>query len=58
MARSLEEDLTEFLLGMHHRGTLTKSYYLACLTFWSELYGEKVAAKVRVRVKVKAGWGK
>lgn len=56
MVKPLEEDLAEFLLGMRHRGTLSREYYRACFRLWAEIYGEMIAEKIRA--KVKAGWEK
>ncbi len=45
MARSLEEDLAEFVLGMQ-RGPGWLNYVNRCLEFWKGHYGEAVAEKV------------
>ena len=54
MAKTLEEDLADFLLGMQQRGSLNREYYKACFRLWEEVYGAKVVQKVRSLVK--ASW--
>ena len=49
--KPLEEHLADFLLGMHSRGTLSRSYYQACFRIWVETYGQVIAEKVRSIVK-------
>lgn len=51
MAKSIKEDLAEFLIGMHSRGTLSRSYYQACFRLWTEIQGPVVAEKIRSMVK-------
>ena len=56
MARSLEEDLAEFVLGMQ-RGPGWQNYVNRCLEFWKEHYGEPVAEKVKslINARMKSG---
>ena len=49
MARSLEEDLAEFVLGMQ-RGPGWRNYVNRCLEFWIEHYGAAVAEKVKSKI--------
>ena len=51
MAKSLEEHLADFLLGMYGHGTLSRSYYQACFRMWAETYGPVIAEKIRSIVK-------
>lgn len=46
MARPLEEDLAEFVLGMQ-RGPGWRAYVRECLVFWAQHYGEKTAEKAK-----------
>lgn len=52
MAKSLEEDLADYLLGLA-RGEWTKRYNQACLEMWREKYGNLVTDQVEKIVKEK-----
>lgn len=52
MARSLEDDLAEFVLGMQ-RGPGWRNYVQRCLAFWTEHYGAAVAEKVKAKINAR-----
>jgi len=50
MAKSIEEDLADYLLSLQ-RGGWTAAYNRACLKLWRETYGDRVAERVEAIVR-------
>lgn len=50
MAKSLEEDLADYLLSLAP-GPWMRGYYRECMAQWRQSYGEKTAQKVASIVK-------